>query len=297
MTEIERKFLVNEIPGMVRIGSGIPILQGYLSSNEEKEVRIRQLGKKHFLTSKNGSGLRREEYEVPINRKQFDLLWPVSAGRRLEKERHIVKLRNGFRAELDLFKGILAGLRLVEVEFHDVDEAALFELPAWFGPEVTSDAQFANRRLACFGPDNLPDSLRIVLGETRRSVGSIPIMQIDGVDHIVVVSTRNNLRWIFPKGNPEAGVADEKTAAQEALEEAGVTGDFFGSPIPVHYWKGYVHYIIDYYPMRVSTLQTKWNEKDERQRRICTLDEAAELLYDAGFVQAMRHSIEGFHTT
>ena len=37
----------------------MPITQGYLLAEEDSEVRIRQLGKKHFLTSKNGNGLQR----------------------------------------------------------------------------------------------------------------------------------------------------------------------------------------------------------------------------------------------
>jgi adenylate cyclase len=296
MMEIERKFLVNEIPGGIKIGTGTPILQGYISIEDNSEVRVRQLGKNHFLTSKNGSGLQREETEVPINPEQFDILWPVSKGRRVEKERHIVKLQDGCRAELDIYQGALTGLCLVEVEFVNVDEASQFELPAWFGPEVTGDAQFANRKLALLNRDNLPDDLRNILGETRHSVGAIPVMELNGKDHIIVITTRNNLRWIFPKGNPKAKIADQKVAAQEALEEAGITGGFFGSPIPVHYWKGYVHYIIEYYPMLVSTLHTDWVEKEERQRRVCTFDEAAQLLNDAGFFLAMQRSIKELHT-
>ena len=294
--EIERKFLVNEIPAGVETGNGRTILQGYLSSEEDSEVRVRQLGRKYLLTSKNGSGLQREETEVSISPEQFDLLWPVSTGRRLEKERHIVKLYNSLKAELDIYKGTLAGLRLVEVEFPGLDEADRFEIPSWFGPEVTNDLQFANRNLARYNPENFPEDLQKVLGETRHSVGSIPLIPLNGINHFVVISTRNNLRWIFPKGNPEAGVTNEIMAAQEALEEAGVEGEFFGPPIPVHYWKGYIHYVIDYYPMLVSTLYTTWEEKEIRQRRVCTHEEAAQLLNDPGFIQAVQSSLEQLRT-
>ena len=92
IVEIERKFLVNEIPDTVKTGNGMPITQGYLLADGDSEVRVRQLGKKHFLTSKNGNGLQREEIEVSINPKLFDILWPVSLNRHLEKQRHTVKL-------------------------------------------------------------------------------------------------------------------------------------------------------------------------------------------------------------
>ena len=289
--EIERKFLVNEIPAGVVSGKGTPIIQGYLMVGTDAEVRVRCMGKKYFLTSKNGKGIKREEKEVSINQEQFDLLWPVSSGKRIEKERHLVPIHNKLEAELDIYQGMLAGLHLVEVEFPDMDMAKQFQPPAWFGPEVTNDEQFLNRNLACCDRDHMPDGLRNVLGNTLHSVGSIPVMQFNGINHIIVISTRNNLRWIFPKGNPKSGMADDKVAAKEAFEEAGVAGEFFGSPIPVHYWKGYLHYLVRYYPMLVSTLHTKWNEKEERRRRVCTFEEAAQLLNDAGLVEAMRQSI------
>jgi CYTH domain-containing protein/8-oxo-dGTP pyrophosphatase MutT (NUDIX family) len=284
--EIERKFLVNEIPGSVKIGSGIPILQGYLYAGENTEVRVRRAGKKHILTSKNGKGLQREENEVSITPKQFELLWPASMGRRLNKERHIVRLENSLRAELDIYQDLLSGLQLVEVEFNDLDQAKQFKRPAWFGPEVTDDTRFANRNLARCGPDDFPDDLRNVMEEKRRSVGAIPVIKLNGINRFVVITTRNKMRWIYPKGNPEDGVVDEKVAIQEALEEAGVKGELFGPSVPVHYWKGYIHYIIDYYPMQVSTLYTDWIEKNKRERRVCTLEEAVELLNDPGFTQA-----------
>lgn len=294
--EIERKFLVNELPPGIVSGGGKSIIQGYLMAENDAEVRVRRFGKKYFLTSKNGNGVEREETEVSISQEQFDLLWPVSSGRRIEKERHVVRVRNDLGAELDIYGGILKGLQLVEVEFPDTDQATQFQPPVWFGPEVTNDAQFSNRALAACRPDSMPDSLRSILGSTLLSVGSIPVMQFNGINHVIVISTRNNLRWIFPKGNPKSGAADEKVAAREAFEEAGVTGEFFGSPIPVHYWKGYVHYIIHYYPMLVSALHTSWDEKQERRRRVCTFDEAAELLKDAGLVEAMRRSIAALPT-
>ncbi len=293
--EIERKFLVNELPAKIKIGQGKPIMQGYLMVESDREIRVRRIGKKHFLASKNGSGVAREENEIPLNQTQFELLWPASTGRRIEKERHVVRIANELQAELDVYRGFLSGLQLVEVEFPEMEHAMQFKSPGWFGPEVTDDSQFSNRNLACYNPTNLPEDLRNVLGETNHSVGAVPIMQINGMNHFIVISTRTNNRWIFPKGNPKTGMKDEKVALKEAFEEAGVAGELYGSPIPVHYWKGYLHYIIDYYPMLVSNLHPRWDEQPERQRRICTFEEATGLLNDVGFVEAMQHSVKALH--
>jgi CYTH domain-containing protein/8-oxo-dGTP pyrophosphatase MutT (NUDIX family) len=296
MMEIERKFLVNDPPADVKAESGRPILQGYLMVEDGSEIRIRRFGRKYFLTSKNGSGLKREETEVSIDQNRFEMLWPASKGMQLEKTRYTLRIGSGLQAELDLYQGLLTGLQLVEVEFPDVDTAMRFDPPIWFGPEVTDDIQFSNSRLAGYNSETIPPDLQNVLGETKHSVGAIPVMQFNGCNHLVIISTRNNMRWIFPKGNPKTGMPDEKVAQKEALEEAGVEGELFGSTTQVHYWKGYSHYRIVFYPMLVSTLHTRWDEKPERQRRICSIEEAEDILHDAGFVLAMKHALNELQT-
>jgi adenylate cyclase len=88
MIEIERKFLLKSLPDDMQ--GETPILQGYLAHDEHREVRIRQYGNNHFLTVKEGRGLRRREIEVEISPRQFQALWPSTEGRRLEKVRSLV---------------------------------------------------------------------------------------------------------------------------------------------------------------------------------------------------------------
>ena len=78
MAEIERKFLVEEMP---RAESGqTEIEQGYLALGEDSEVRLRRAGDELFLTAKSGSGEVREEVEVTIEPRAFESLWPLTAG-------------------------------------------------------------------------------------------------------------------------------------------------------------------------------------------------------------------------
>ena len=64
MAEIERKFLVDEMP---RAESGkTEIEQGYLAIDENAEVRLRRAGDELLLTAKVGHGEVREEVEVTI---------------------------------------------------------------------------------------------------------------------------------------------------------------------------------------------------------------------------------------
>jgi CYTH domain-containing protein len=68
----------------------------------------------------------------------------------VEKTRYEAPVR-GHTAEIDRYRGALAGLVTVEVEFESLEAAAAFEPPGWFGQEVTGDDRYANRRLAVDG--------------------------------------------------------------------------------------------------------------------------------------------------
>lgn len=148
--EVERKFLVDEMPADFALGRGVEISQGYLAVGDDAEVRLRRKGARHFLTVKAGSGLARSEYEVALDPEQFECLWPATVGRRLSKTRYEVPV-GVLTAELDEYTGELAGLMTVEVEFSSVAEASAFNPPEWFGRELTDDPRFANRRLAVDG--------------------------------------------------------------------------------------------------------------------------------------------------
>ncbi|TRW95637.1 CYTH domain-containing protein [Paracoccus sp. M683] len=151
MKEIERKFLVD---GPVPQGlSAWPILQGYLTTaTDSVEIRLRREGDDHSLTLKSDGGLIRDEREITIGSAEFDMLWPATKGRRVEKTRHRGTLPGGQPFELDVFSGDLAPLMLVEVEFPSEEVALSFLPPSWFGKEVTEDKRFKNRALALFRP-------------------------------------------------------------------------------------------------------------------------------------------------
>jgi adenylate cyclase len=103
------------------------------------------------MTLKSGAGLQRLEYEILIDKSQFDALWPATDGRRIEKTRYLGNLEDHLIFELDVFSGRLASLILVEVEFETVNAATNFTPPAWFGLDVTDDKRFKNKTLAMNG--------------------------------------------------------------------------------------------------------------------------------------------------
>ena len=53
----------------------------------------------------------------------------------------------------------------------------------------------------------------------------------DGVTRVLLLTSRETKRWVIPKGWPMKGRKPYEAAAQEALEEAGVTGQAKKKPI------------------------------------------------------------------
>jgi CYTH domain-containing protein len=146
--EIERKFLVREIPEQLKHRRHYQIAQGYLASEPGgRHVRLRKKGKTASLTFKVGRGAHREEREIKLSPKQFATLWPATAGRRLRKVRYDIPWRN-LVIEIDVYRGKHSGLVVAEVEFPDLVTCREFKPPRWFGREVTGQKRYSNVRLA-----------------------------------------------------------------------------------------------------------------------------------------------------
>jgi CYTH domain-containing protein len=152
--EIERKFLVPDLPEGLEGYRSEEIEQGYLAVGAESEVRIRRIGEAVLLTVKRGSGGRRLEEEIEITAGQYRRLWPLSEGLRVTKRRFYVPV-DDLVAEVDVYSNDLESLVTAEVEFPSEDRSRAFEPPAWFGGEVTGDPRFANKALA---RDGLPEA-------------------------------------------------------------------------------------------------------------------------------------------
>lgn len=149
--EIERKFLVKKRPPNLDTYPHKEILQGYLAIAESgTEVRLRQKGCRFYQTVKIGAGLKRQEVEVAVTFEQFERLWPLTAGKRVEKVRYEIA-HGSFTIELDVYRGALAGLLVAEVEFVSEAESQAFSPPKWFGEEVTEDKRYKNKNLAVHG--------------------------------------------------------------------------------------------------------------------------------------------------
>lgn len=146
--EIERKFLVERLPEeALEAGSSEEIRQGYLIRESDREVRIRRKGEQCYLTEKSGGGMARQEHEIRITDAMFDALWPLTAGSQLEKTRRTFDWQ-GQRLELDVYRGSLAPLMVLEAEFDTEADALAWSPPNFLGAEVTGDKRYKNAQLA-----------------------------------------------------------------------------------------------------------------------------------------------------
>jgi CYTH domain-containing protein len=146
--EIERKFLVRELPADLTSFPINEISQGYLVSLDDGlQVRLRKSGERYSLTFKRGGGHVREEREVELTAQQFDALWPATEGKRLVKTRYEIPF--GERVvEIDVYHDRHQGLVVAEVEFDQEAAAKNFEPPDWLGDDVTGDPRYSNQLLA-----------------------------------------------------------------------------------------------------------------------------------------------------
>ena len=144
--EIERKYLVKQTPENLDKYEQKRISQGYLCTNPV--VRIRRSNEEYFLTYRSRGLMAREEHEMPLAAEAFEHMLPKIDGILIDKIRYMVPLDEKRVAELDIFQGTLAPLRLVEVEFESIEEANAFVPPAWFGDDVTNSGEYHNSNLS-----------------------------------------------------------------------------------------------------------------------------------------------------
>lgn len=117
--------------------------QGYLVTDPNKTIRVRQTDNKGFLTIKGLSiGATRSEYEIPCD--EAKELLDNFAISELLKIRYKLYFDNKLW-EVDEFLGDNNGLIIAEIELKSEDE--YFNIPKWVEKEVTGQEKYYNSNL------------------------------------------------------------------------------------------------------------------------------------------------------
>ncbi|WP_054852430.1 CYTH domain-containing protein [Olleya sp. ITB9] len=148
MIEIERKFLVNSNNFKAEAFKQTRIIQGFLSTDKKRTVRVRLKGEMGYLTIKGESsknGLSRFEWEKEIAKAEAKQLLALCLEEVIDKVRYEVKVGNHI-FEIDEFLGSNEGLVVAEVELNSENEH--FIKPDWLANEVTGDVKYYNSQLS-----------------------------------------------------------------------------------------------------------------------------------------------------
>lgn len=154
--EIEKKYLVSELPNNIDSYQKKEIEQGYLCT--KPVVRIRKSNEDYYLTykspfhdvSKNHMDhkvLVNNEIEMPLTKEAYEHMKLKADHNIIRKTRYLIPLENGLLGEFDVFHDNLEGLYFIEVEFPSEEAANTFCPPSWFLKDVTSDKRFRNNYL------------------------------------------------------------------------------------------------------------------------------------------------------
>ncbi|SCW28672.1 CYTH domain-containing protein [Eubacterium ruminantium] len=151
--EIERKFLVKNLPVNFESYPHHIISQGYISTSPV--IRIRRSDDRYILTVKSQGLLAREEFETEITAEQFENLSKKVDGNVISKIRYKIPEKDGLTIELDIFKEKFDGLIYAEVEFPDIESAQKYNPPAYFGREVTNNSIYQNSSLSSMSDEEI----------------------------------------------------------------------------------------------------------------------------------------------
>ncbi len=151
--EIEHKYLVKDDSYKKMSVKNDLIIQGYISRDKNRTVRIRVINDEAFVTIKGATCIdRRAEYETPISKNDaMEIIKNLCIPPIIEKTRYIVE-HEGKKWEVDEFHGNLKGLVIAEIELKSSDEK--YSVPSFIGNNVTGDPRYYNSNL-----DNFPDNL------------------------------------------------------------------------------------------------------------------------------------------
>ena len=145
--EIERKFLVLGDDYRRQARCAQRIVQGYLSTDVARTVRVRIKGEQGFITIKGQSsqdGVSRFEWEQPLSLSDAEALLALCLPGVIDKVRYEVAV-DGLVFEIDEFAGENQGLVVAEVELPSVDAA--YPQPTWLGQEVSGKKRYYTSQL------------------------------------------------------------------------------------------------------------------------------------------------------
>ena len=116
----------------------------------------------------------------------------------------------------------------------------------------------------------------------------VPVRQRGDNMEVLMITSRKAKRWIIPKGIIESGLSPADSAAKEALEEAGISGEILPEVLGSYCydkWGGTCS--VQVFVMQVTQVQDVWLE-DFRDRVWLSLEDAIERINEMALQKMLK---------
>ena len=106
----------------------------------------------------------------------------------------------------------------------------------------------------------------------------IPYRRVGDKVELLIIKTRKNKKWIFPKGIIEENLTPMESAEKEALEEAGVKGKVSSELIGKYIYKKWGGKCsVKVYSLKIDTILDVW-EENFRERKWIMISKIEEFI-------------------
>ncbi|HUW21391.1 MAG TPA: hypothetical protein VMW41_01855 [Candidatus Bathyarchaeia archaeon] len=132
--EIERKFLIKKMPDLSNLKS-VVCERYYIYRDEVIELRVQKIGNKYEIERKEIiNKLKAIKTKLAIFKHEFGKLKRLCSATIVRESYNISSDPD---VSIKIYHGKYEGLRKIEVEFSSEEEASFFQIPDWYGEEIT----------------------------------------------------------------------------------------------------------------------------------------------------------------
>ena len=224
-----RRFLVSPcIARLISRERGIDrqVVEGYLSSQPGKDQLVRlEADQAHFVLSGQDPEGAPVEKLAPLPREHAEALFSLCIGQ-ISYDRLHLPPQSGLSHRIQLDRVVYpSSLDLITVDFHEIQQAEAFEIPTWFGPEVTTEFTYEWRYIALNGvQSNLEvplasQQVEAVLDMLDQSRGATKVSNMSAADDVIVALSRSLETSGLLKAAKETAPPSESEPPPEELRE------------------------------------------------------------------------------
>ncbi len=224
-----RRFLVS--PCIARLisrerGVDHQVVEGYLSSQPGKDQLVRlEADQAHFVLSGQDSEGAPVEKLAPLPREHAEALFSLCIGQ-ISYDRLHLPPQSGLSHRIQLDRVVYpSSFDLITVDFHEIQQAEAFEIPTWFGPEVTTEFTYEWRYIALNGfQSNLEvplasQQIEAVLDMLDQSRAATKESNMSAADDVIVALSRSLETSGLLKAAKETAPPSESEPLPEELRE------------------------------------------------------------------------------